>query len=75
MNRTDPVVVRLRYDGPETAAAVTYRSSVGELRVPAVEKFDLPPYGVHRDREAYVIQLTLPWDVPAWWPTCRPKPR
>jgi hypothetical protein len=62
MHQGAPVVVRMRYGGKDTAAAVTYRSGVAETRVPSVEKLAIPCQ-VRRGREEYVLQATLPWDA------------
>jgi len=62
MNQGKPVVVRLRYDGPETTRAVTYRSSTAETRVPDVDKLAVQP-DVRRTKNSYAVQLTIPWDV------------
>jgi hypothetical protein len=62
MYKDKPVVVRFQYDAADTASAVVYKSGVGELRVPAVEKLDVN-VGVRRFKDSYVVQLTLPWSV------------
>jgi len=62
MSDGQPVVVRLRYDGKETASAVTYRSGIAETRVPAVEKL-AAPCQVRRGKQDYVLQVTLPWEA------------
>jgi len=62
MNQGKPVVVRLRYDGPVTTRAVTYKSGVAETMVPDVEKLAVP-VDVRRGKNSYNLQVTLPWDV------------
>ena len=62
MNQGKPVVVRLRYDGPVTTRAVTYKSGVAETKVPDVEKLAVP-VDVRRGKNSYNVQVTLPWDV------------
>jgi hypothetical protein len=62
MNQGVPVVVRLLYDGKDSGHSVSYRSSVGETRVPDVEKLPVP-VNVRRGKTNYSLQVTLPWDV------------
>jgi hypothetical protein len=62
MNQGKPAIIRFRYDANDSPQGVTYRSGIGETRVPVVEKLSVAP-DVRRVKNDYFLQVTLPWNV------------
>lgn len=58
----EPTLVRMRYEGEETDAAVTYRSEVHTRRVPEVTLVK-GGYGVRPLKDGQVVQFRLPWEA------------
>ena len=57
-----PTVVRFRYAAKDAPAeqGIWYRSPIGEIFVPVVERMDLVPE-VERGDSWYVVKLAIPW--------------
>lgn len=61
MHNDKPAIIRMRYQGDATENAVTYKSGVGEIRLPEVIKLDGQPSVRRIGEDRYVVQVTLPW--------------
>ena len=59
-----PAVVRFRYDAKDATAeqGLTYKSPVGQVLVPVVERLPIEPK-VERGADWYAVQVAIPWKV------------